>query len=32
MAKDGTARGGPRFGQGRPSKAIKEKIDTVLKD
>jgi hypothetical protein len=28
MAKDGTARGGPRFGQGRPSKAIKEKIDT----
>lgn len=28
MAKDGTARGGPRFGQGRPSKAIKEKIKT----
>jgi hypothetical protein len=28
MAKDGTARGGQRFGQGRPSKAIKEKIDT----
>ncbi len=27
MAKDGTARGGPRFGQGRPSKAIREKID-----
>ena len=28
MAKDGTLRGGPRFGQGRPSKAIKEKIDS----
>lgn len=28
MAKDGTMRGGPRFGQGRPPKAIKEKIDT----
>lgn len=27
MAKDGTIRGGPRFGQGRPSKSIKEKID-----
>ena len=28
MAKDGTMRGGPRFGQGRPPKAIKEKIET----
>ena len=27
MAKDGTLRGGPRFGQGRPPKSIKEKID-----
>ena len=27
MAKDGTARGGMRFGQGRPPKAIKEKLD-----
>lgn len=26
MAKDGTARGGPRFGQGRPNRAISEKI------
>ena len=26
MAKDGTMRGGPRFGQGRPPKAIQEKI------
>jgi hypothetical protein len=26
MAKDGTARGGPRPGQGRPSKALKDKI------
>lgn len=27
MAKDGTARGGPRIGQGRPAKGLKEKID-----
>ena len=26
MAKDGTMSGGPRFGQGRPPKAIQEKI------
>jgi hypothetical protein len=26
MAKDGTARGGPRPGQGRPSKALKDRI------
>ena len=28
MAKDGTARGGQRFGQGRPKKALKEKLET----
>lgn len=26
MAKDGTMRGGPRVGQGRPKKALTEKI------
>jgi len=26
MAKDGTARGGPRFGQGRPKKALADKV------
>ena len=26
MAKDGTCRGGPRLGLGRPSKALKDKI------
>ena len=27
MAKDGTNRGGPRPGQGRPSRALKEKVN-----
>ena len=27
MAKDGTARGGKRPGQGRPSKALKDKVE-----
>lgn len=27
MAKDGSMRGGPRHGQGRPSKGVKEKLD-----